>query len=59
MMFDSGPASRLPINPSLGFLRREAAIGRFVDVLGALSAVGILVLMVALSGHAGYARASR
>jgi catechol 2,3-dioxygenase-like lactoylglutathione lyase family enzyme len=56
MMFDSGPASRLPINPSLGFLRREAAIGRFVDVLGALSAVGILVLMVALSGHAGYAR---
>ena len=56
MMFDSDPASRLPTHPSLGSPKREAAIGGIADVPRALLAVGILVLAVASSGNAGYAR---
>ena len=56
MMFDSDPASRLPIHPSLGSPRREAAVGGIADVPRALLAVGVLVLAVASSGNAGYAR---
>jgi len=56
MMFDTARASRLPIQPSLGSARREAAIGRFADVPRALLAAGMVTLAVALSGHAGYAR---
>src|SRR5215467_10378495 len=56
MMFDSSPASRLPMKPTRGPAGREAANGSFADVPRALLTAGILVLMVALSGNAGYAR---
>src|SRR5215467_9537368 len=56
MMFDSSPASRLPRKPTRGPAGREPANGSFADVPRALLAAGILVLMVALSGNAGYAR---
>jgi catechol 2,3-dioxygenase-like lactoylglutathione lyase family enzyme len=56
MMLNSGPASRLLIKPSLGSARREGAIGGIADVARAFLAAGILMLAVALSGHAGYAR---
>src|SRR5215831_1730047 len=56
MMFDSSPASRLPMKPSRGPAGQEAANGSFADVPRALLAAGIWVLMVALSGNAGYAR---
>src|SRR6516225_1438664 len=55
-MSDSSPTSRLPMKPTRRPVGREAANGSFVDVPRALSAAGILLLMVALSGHAGYAR---
>src|SRR6516165_113996 len=56
MMFNSSPASRLPIKPTRGAVGREAANGSFADGPRALLAAGILILAVALSGHAGYAR---
>ena len=56
MMFEPSPSSRLPIKPSWGPVGREAAIGRFADVPRACLAAGMLMLAVALSGHAGYAR---
>src|SRR6516225_5437997 len=56
MMFNSGPGSRLPIKPSSGPVRRGAAIGSFADVGRAVLAAGILVLALALSDNAGYAR---
>ena len=56
MMFDSSPASRLPMKPTRGPAGREAANGAFADVPRALLAAGILVLMVAFSRNAGYAR---
>jgi catechol 2,3-dioxygenase-like lactoylglutathione lyase family enzyme len=54
--FDSVPASRLPIKPNLGSPGRAAAIGGITSILRALLAVGMLVLAVASSGNAGYAR---
>ena len=56
MLFDSGPASRSPIIPSLGSHRRESAVGGIADFRWALLALGILVLAAVLSGNAGYAR---
>jgi catechol 2,3-dioxygenase-like lactoylglutathione lyase family enzyme len=56
MMPDSSPASRLPMKPTRGAVGREAANRSFRDLPRALLAAGILVLMVALSGNAGYAR---
>jgi catechol 2,3-dioxygenase-like lactoylglutathione lyase family enzyme len=56
MMSNSGPTSRLPIKASLGSARQEAAIGGITDVPQAFLAAGILMLLVALCGHAGYAR---
>src|SRR5215469_6024353 len=56
MMFDSNPASRLPIKPSSGPVGREAAIGTFADAPRACLAAGMLMLAVASSGNAGYAR---
>src|SRR6516162_10159300 len=56
MIFDSSPARRLPMKPTRGPVGPEAENGSFVDVPRALLAAGILVLMVALSGNAGYAR---
>jgi catechol 2,3-dioxygenase-like lactoylglutathione lyase family enzyme len=56
MMIESSPASHLPIKPGLGPVERQAAIGRFADLPRALVAAGMLMLAVALSGHAGYAR---
>src|SRR6516225_9662167 len=55
-MSDSSPTSRLPMKPTRRPVGREAANGSFADVPRALLAAGILVLMVALSGNAGYAR---
>ena len=49
-------AASLPIKRTRGPFRRKAANGSFADAPRALSAAGILLLMVALSGHAGYAR---
>jgi catechol 2,3-dioxygenase-like lactoylglutathione lyase family enzyme len=56
MMFDSSPASRLPLKPTRGPVGWEAANGSFADVPRALLAAGILVLALALSGNAGHAR---
>jgi len=56
MMSDSSPASRLPIKPTRGPVGREAANGSFADGPRALLAAGILILAVALSGQASYAR---
>ena len=49
---DEGAASRLPIDPSLRSARRKAAIRGSAGVCRALLAGGILMLAVALSGHA-------
>jgi catechol 2,3-dioxygenase-like lactoylglutathione lyase family enzyme len=56
MLFDSDPASRPPINSSLGSHRRESAVGGIADFHRVLAAVGIVALSVALSGNAGSAR---
>src|SRR6516164_4132480 len=56
MMFESSPASRLPVKPTRRPVGPEAENGSFADVPRASLAAGILVLMVALSGNAGYAR---
>jgi catechol 2,3-dioxygenase-like lactoylglutathione lyase family enzyme len=52
MGIDSNPASGLPTNPSLGFATGGAATARIAGVRRALIAATVLVLLVALSGHA-------
>ena len=56
LLFDSGLASGLPINPSLDSARRESGRGGIAHVPRAFLAAGILALALALSGNAGYAR---
>jgi catechol 2,3-dioxygenase-like lactoylglutathione lyase family enzyme len=56
MISDSSSASRLPMKQTRGPVGRETANGSFADLHRALLAAGILMLAVALSGHAGYAR---
>src|SRR5215472_18746425 len=56
MISGASLAPRLPMKPTRGSVGREAANGSFVDVPRALLAAGILVLMVASSANAGYAR---
>jgi glucose-6-phosphate 1-dehydrogenase len=58
MVIDSNPASRLPINPSLGSPTRGAATARIAGVPRALVAATILVLLVAFSGHVAFALAA-
>ena len=56
VVIGSNSASPLPISPSLGSRTRGAANARIADVPRALVVANILVLLVALSGHAGHAR---
>ena len=56
MLFDPGFVSRLPINQSPGSPQRVPAVGGIANVRSASLAAGILVLALALSSNAGYAR---
>jgi len=56
ILFDPDPASRLPINPSLGTPRHESVVGSMAHVARAFVAAGVLALVLALWGNAGHAR---